>query len=305
MVSKNIDDEAELIPLIKKGLLKGQSRELIRRAVLCNRKAVHIHREAWDASWGCGFVQSFCLKSSAHIPFVRYRNFLMACANLMSQTQQPLYSPLLDSPPPPSVRNLQDWIESAWKEGQMRPFRIPFSERYALGFDPEGQKELKNLVGTSKWIGTAGKFMTPETNMSLTGLQDLWVAFSYRGIPFVQILLTCSQSSPIESQGLNLLTLIFGTIHKASAQILLQSTVSPTTALAGIQILIDWVVDYFSMETADTSPKNAFEFMKIPQITVTEKMPIILQHNGHSRTIVGYEIDKNGVLHLLAFDPGQ
>jgi hypothetical protein len=79
----------------------------------------------------------------------------------------------------------------------------------------------------------------------------------------------------------------------------------PTTAFAGLQILINWVVDYFSVkETTDASPKNAFESMKIPQIIVTEKMPIILQHKGHSRTIIGYETDKNGVSNLLTFDPG-
>lgn len=79
----------------------------------------------------------------------------------------------------------------------------------------------------------------------------------------------------------------------------------PITALAGLQTLINWIVDYFSVkETTDTSPKNAFESMKIPQIIITEKMPIILQHNGHSRTIIGYEIDKSGVSNLFTFDPG-
>ena len=72
----------------------------------------------------------------------------------------------------------------------------------------------------------------------------------------------------------------------------------------GPQVLIDWIVDYFSVkETADTNQKNAFDIMKKPQITITEKMPIILQHDRHSRTIIGYEIDKNGALHLLTFDP--
>jgi hypothetical protein len=37
---------------------------------------------------------------------------------------------------------------------------------------------------------------------------------------------------------------------------------------------------------------------------VTDKMPLILQHNGHSRTIVGYEVSKSGAVTLLAFDPG-
>jgi len=85
----------------------------------------------------------------------------MACAALMSQGQQPLYFPLLDTPVPPSVRNLQSWIESAWKEGVIglwHPFyNYPF-ECCALGFDPEGHKELKNLVGTSKWVGTGGTY---------------------------------------------------------------------------------------------------------------------------------------------------
>jgi hypothetical protein len=77
LVSKDID-EPGLIPLIKKGLVKGQSRQLVRRAVLCNQKAVHIHREAWDANWGCGFVRLIsCIQSSpSHVPhFVSYRNF--------------------------------------------------------------------------------------------------------------------------------------------------------------------------------------------------------------------------------------
>ena len=57
-------------------------------------------------------VQYLCLNSS-----LRYRNFLMACAALMSQVQQPMYFPLLDAPLSPSIRNLQTWIETAWKEG--------------------------------------------------------------------------------------------------------------------------------------------------------------------------------------------
>lgn len=59
----------------------------------------------------------------------------------------------MDHPISPSVRNLQHWIEDAWE----------------AGFDPEGARELKSLVGTKKWIGTS----------------DLQTAFTFRGIPFV------------------------------------------------------------------------------------------------------------------------
>jgi hypothetical protein len=41
----------------------------------------------------------------------------MACAALMDQPFQPMYWPLIDSAPAPGVRNLQTWIETAWKQG--------------------------------------------------------------------------------------------------------------------------------------------------------------------------------------------
>lgn len=40
-------------------------------------------------------------------------------------------------------------------------------------------------------------------------------------------------------------------------------------------------------------------------VVVTDKPPIILQHKGHSRTVVGVEQVKNGVINLLTFDPGR
>lgn len=75
----------------------------------------------------------------------------------MNQKQQP-YLQLLDLPIPPSIRNLQVWIEAAWREGwnvfRLNAFRN--STVYHKGFDEEGSKTLKKLINTSKWIGTAG-----------------------------------------------------------------------------------------------------------------------------------------------------
>ena len=45
----------------------------------------------------------------------------MACAALMDQQTQPMYFPLLDATLPPSVRNLQILLESAWAEGELSP----------------------------------------------------------------------------------------------------------------------------------------------------------------------------------------
>ncbi|PPQ78523.1 hypothetical protein CVT25_011795 [Psilocybe cyanescens] len=210
-----------LIQLLRKGLLKNHARGQIRRAVLCYENVVHVNREPWDASWGCG-----------------YRNFLMACTSLVNQTQQPLYFPRLDSPLSPSIRNLQIWIEAAWKEG----------------FDDEGRRELKKLVNTKKWIGTS----------------DLWVAFVFRGIPA------------------ELVDFDLGTKSQEKAS---------------DQIIVNWVVNYFTPNQPSPEPADAYESLKISPIITSDKMPLILQHNGHSRTVVGYETDKNGITNLLVFDP--
>lgn len=45
----------------------------------------------------------------------------------MSQEKQPMYFPLLDAPLPPGIRNLQKWIESAWKEGTYFIFESHFN----------------------------------------------------------------------------------------------------------------------------------------------------------------------------------
>lgn len=81
----------------------------------------------------------------------------MACTALIDQQVQPLYFPALDQPTSPGVRNLQYWIEAAWKDGMKPSSRFITAFNTYIGFDEEGASELgHNLVGTKKWIGTAG-----------------------------------------------------------------------------------------------------------------------------------------------------
>lgn len=47
----------------------------------------------------------------------RYRNYLMACTALMSQTRQLQYRTMLETRPAPGIRNLQTLLESAWENG--------------------------------------------------------------------------------------------------------------------------------------------------------------------------------------------
>ena len=108
---------------------------------------------------GAGKLTSFITLPIINLLF-SYRNFLMACSALMDQQVQPMYFPLLDQPLSPGVRNLQRWIEEAWKAGKQTSysFRVfPHTYKSLLGFDQEGYQQLRKLVDTSKWIGTSGE----------------------------------------------------------------------------------------------------------------------------------------------------
>ncbi|KAG6874304.1 hypothetical protein C0995_001529 [Termitomyces sp. Mi166 len=185
-----------LIPLLKKALWNSHAQGTTLRAVLCSERAIHVSSTFFDTGWGCG-----------------YRNFQMACAALMDQNIQPKYSMLLTEPSSPGVRDIQQWIEDAWN----------------AGFDPPGAQQLKKLVGTRKWLGTAGA-----------------------------------------------------------------------------DIVKDWIVNYFSPKSDSSKSLSINDALRgASPIVVTDRMPIILQHQGHSRTIVGYEVTKTGKIKLLMFDPSM
>ncbi|KAF9456722.1 peptidase family C78-domain-containing protein [Collybia nuda] len=219
-----------VINLLKKSLQTSYIQGSTRRAALCYERSVHISREHWDIGWGCG-----------------YRNFLIACAALMDQPLQPLYFPLLGTPIGPGIRNLQSWIEDAWKDG----------------FDHHGAQELKNLVGTHKWVGTS----------------DLWVAFTFRGIPAELVDFDLKYST--------------GAVHVTFL------------GCAGFEVVTNWIIDYFTPKSPHSNLTVNESLCGASPIVVTNKMPIILQHNGHSRTIVGYEMTNKGHLKLLTFDPAH
>ncbi|XP_041963869.1 zinc finger-containing ubiquitin peptidase 1 isoform X1 [Alosa sapidissima] len=61
--------------------------------------------------------------------------------------------------------------------------------------------------------------------------------------------------------------------------------------------LFDWVKQYFSQSTTQNGRLP-------PRVVQTSLPPIYLQHQGHSRSVVGLEQKRNGSLCLLLFDPG-
>ncbi|ORY93841.1 peptidase family C78-domain-containing protein [Syncephalastrum racemosum] len=78
-------------------------------------------------------------------------------------------------------------------------------------------------------------------------------------------------------------------------------------------ILLDWVQHYYESALRQTQPsqhKNAFERLmhasacESKSVHLTDRPPIYLQHQGHSRTIVGIETSARRRT-LICFDPGR
>jgi hypothetical protein len=176
-----------LILLLRKTLLDSVQKGATHRAVLCYEKAVHIYHEFWDAGWGCGFV---FLPSEIRVSsrIYSYRNFMMLCAALMDQPTQAAYSLLISAQTPPSVNGLKVLIEEAWKHGKTIDYpHCNTLHTFTSGFDPEGAEGFKGkLVGHKKWIGTTGTIV-PKSFHRLADprVQELYVAFTYKGIPYV------------------------------------------------------------------------------------------------------------------------
>jgi hypothetical protein len=42
-----------------------------------------------------------------------------------------------------------------------------------------------------------------------------------------------------------------------------------------------------------------------PHAFMSTRMPVVLQHKGHSRTVVGIEFAKSGETNLLIYDPAR
>ncbi|KAI8060016.1 peptidase family C78-domain-containing protein [Gongronella butleri] len=60
--------------------------------------------------------------------------------------------------------------------------------------------------------------------------------------------------------------------------------------------LMDWIQAYFEAGVKSNSKKTVY---------MTNRPPLYLQHAGHSRTVIGIEILKDGKRNLILFDPGR
>ncbi|KAL5635022.1 hypothetical protein ACGC1H_002901 [Rhizoctonia solani] len=68
--------------------------------------------------------------------------------------------------------------------------------------------------------------------------------------------------------------------------------------------LIQWMTTHF-MEHSNDLSSGAEGGHTTPHVYMSTKMPIVLQHKGHSRTVVGVEFTKTGATNLLIYDPAR
>jgi len=72
----------------------------------------------------------------------------------------------------------------------------------------------------------------------------------------------------------------------------------------GLEDMKKWIKDYFNSSPETADPTDDILRSSSP-VKSTNKMPLILQHRGHSRTIVGYMETKKNETFLLQFNPSD
>lgn len=92
------------------------------------------------------------------------------------------------------------------------------------------------------------------------------------------------------------------------------------TELSAPRALAEWIKNYFSVNP--TRGSSAFDMLQSSPVVTSDKLPVILQvcslvlsgtcplsllpqHSGHSRTVIGYEVDRKHNVNLLVLDPAR
>ncbi|CAA7392035.1 unnamed protein product [Spirodela intermedia] len=242
------------------------------KSVICGYVDHFQSTEIEDFGWGCG-----------------WRNIQMLSSHLLMERQEAKEVIFGGSGFVPDIPSLQRWLELAWERG----------------FDGLGAKSFNyKIAGSRKWIGA-------------TECATLFRFFGLRAriIDFDGELVKSSESSADlgkkakrkekDVHGPMDKFLLHTVMHDKSRH---ASHVSGKTDSGnclrktnGPQVLVDWVWNYFNSGVSGQCSH---------QVSISEKMPLYFQHNGHSRTIVGIQVKKGtqgmpDVYNLLVLDPSQ
>lgn len=167
------------------------------------------------------------------------------------------------------IGEMQTVIEHAWRSG----------------FDPPGSAHFGGkLVGKRKWVGTT----------------EIYVLFTSLGLRSVHPL-ALVPTGMANAVGCRARIVDFPKVPGGKG------------AHAG---LTQWVKNYFDLppSSPSSSPSQTTRKRSIDDVLLssngtpvrqTTKLPIYLQHQGHSRTVVGVEVRADGEVWLLVFDPAR
>lgn len=209
-----------------------------------------------------------------------WRNIQMLSSHLLMQRKDARDVLFGGSGFVPEISSLQRWLEVAWERG----FDLPGSHSFN-----------KQVFGSKKWIGTtecAALFRSfglrarvvdfdslPSSNSGNYGCKE--VQKKVYG-PMDKFLLPC-QSDQLKS--------------------ILDHESSNRGNTTGHQVLMEWVWNYFTHGTG-------CRLDDLQNVLISPKTPLYFQHDGHSRTIVGINVQMSVKgsqerYSLLILDPGQ
>ncbi|WVO12504.1 hypothetical protein L204_100104 [Cryptococcus depauperatus] len=155
-------------------------------------------------------------------------------------------------------------------EPSVRRIQGWIEEAWAQGYDPDGREQLGgNILGRKKWIGPS----------------DLYAMFTYKGIP---CRIFDFPKAPKHGKGRPAYTRLQQWVRSYF------NDAAPVTEQGQEQLTCDVM-----MRSGDN------DLSRSGDVRVFNKFPLILQHSGHSRTIVGYEENVKGDVSILVYDPGR
>lgn len=241
--------------------------------------------ESEDVGWDCG-----------------WRNIQMLSSHLLAQRQEARDVLFGGSEFVPDIPSLQRWLEIAWERG----------------FDALGSESFDHKIyGSKKWIGT-------------TECATLFRSFGLRArIVDFDSITSSKQLNNGDSRGKRIEKQVYGPMDKFLIRTKCDEFKGGPSSyknswqehhdcgghpkdmngygsnkykakISGHQILVDWVWNYFTSEISGNSG----------HILVSNKTPLYFQHDGHSRTIVGIQMqerlrESQNQFTLLVLDPAH
>ncbi|GJJ75532.1 zinc finger-containing ubiquitin peptidase 1 [Entomortierella parvispora] len=244
------------------------------RAYLADPSVMFCQSDKTDRGWGCGYRNIQMMLSYVTAQQQKFRQQQeqeswesFGTTTLAGSTDEDRSDGHSLDVEIPSIRDLQCQIEYAW----------------SMGFDPVGARQLAHRVErTEKWIGTTEAYSV----FCSMGIRSHIVDFH----------------RPTGPDGTH--PELFRVVYEyflSPDWTSLEESIANSSASSG-RSLSSIVLQHGNEFERARAKEDGTKWSRIVQ---TKKPPLYMQHQGHSRTIVGIEVLDSGELNLLVFDPGR